>query len=101
MASFGSKSLAACMPANFSDSDPGHGLSCGTLVLCTIFSISTLRSWLPVDYDVGMSWKMWRRVGKVLPHFAAHQPSLLDRGPYSIVCVVFGKGSVDLTEWRY
>jgi len=59
-----------------------------------------VRSWSPVDQDIEMGWKKWRTVGKVLPHLAAHQSSLLDRGPDSKVCDVFGKGTMELTEWR-
>jgi len=44
----------------------------------------------------------WNGLEKVeeMPHLAAHQSSLLVRGPDSIAYVVFGKGIVELIEWR-
>jgi hypothetical protein len=41
----------------------------------------------------------WNGLEKVeeMPHLAAHQYSLLVRGPDSIVCDVFGKWTAELT----
>jgi hypothetical protein len=44
----------------------------------------------------------WNGLEKVeeMPHLVAHQSSLLVRGPDSIVCVMFAKRNMELTERR-